>query len=529
LEALRGTALFDPLTRIDAWRSGVRTPAQWAAEVSALRALVSPPRPAEPFTHEAALAARASAAALDAFEGAFDEAAGLMESGAEVPFAEFWRNVRAVLRLAELRVSDRRRDVVHVIDVYEARLWELPVVFVCGLLEKEFPRYHSEEPVFNDAARARLARAGVPVRTSLDRQREERFLFDIAISRATSMAVLSWPRYNAKGDENLRSFFLDDFARRRGVIQERAQPARRAPRGTLRAAPPAPVRDPELRAWIARKHGVLAVTAIESFLQCPFQFFARHTLGLEPAPCAPEERLDIPLKGQILHAVLADLVRTGQADLAAAFRRFCDRERVPEGYRREAALLELKRNLEMFLAESKLPRDWRTEVERSFELPLGEVTLRGRIDRVDTDPASGRAVVVDYKYSSPQTILDNVRAHEQGRLVQGGLYLAAVERLFGLEPAAMVYCGLKREAACEGWRCGVPELPATVTDCAPDVLRGVIDQALTRAAESAANIRAGEIAAAPSDPDKCRYCDFADICRVETVPARVVTAAEGTE
>ncbi len=529
LKALRGTPLFVPLSRLDTWGSGRRKPAEWAADAAVFRALVLPPRLAEPLTQEAVLAARSAATALEAFEGALEGAAQLMEAGAEVSFSEFWRNVRASLRLTEVRIADRRRDVVHVIDVYEARQWELPVVFVCGLLEKEFPRYHSEEPVFGDAARVRLARAGVPVRTSEERQREERFLFDIAVSRATSLSVLTWPRYNEKGDENLRSFVLDEFARRPGVSIESARPVRPAPRGELRPAPAAPIHDLELRALIARKHAALAVTAIESFLQCPFQFFARQTLELDAAPRRPEERLDTLLRGRILHAVLADLSRHGQADLAAAFRRFCDRERVPEGFRREAAFLELKRNLETFLAGSGLPRDWQTEVERAFELPAGEVTLRGRIDRVDVDPATSRAIVVDYKYSSPEAIHKNVKAHEEGRLVQGGLYLAAVERVLGLKPAAMVYCGLKREPACEGWRCDVPELPATVENCAPDVLREVIDQALARAEESVAKIRSGEIAATPADPDKCEFCDFADICRVESAPARVLAAGEAAE
>ena len=113
-------------------------------------------------------------------------------------------------------------------------------------------------------------------------------------------------------------------------------------------------------------------------------------------------------------------------------------------------------------------------------------------------------------------------------MVQGGLYMLAVEKRFGLRPAAMVYCGLRTELAWQGWRCGVPELPATVTDCVPDVFRGVIDQALERSRDAAARIRAGEIGVAPADPDKCQYCEFRDCCRVESAPARV-RVAEGVE
>ena len=55
--------------------------------------------------------------------------------------------------LFELRVPDHRRDVVHVIDAFEARQWSLPVVFVCGLLEKEFPKYQTEDAILPDPRR----------------------------------------------------------------------------------------------------------------------------------------------------------------------------------------------------------------------------------------------------------------------------------------------------------------------------------------------------------------------------------------
>jgi ATP-dependent helicase/nuclease subunit B len=277
---------------------------------------------------------------------------------------------------------------------------------------------------------------------------------------------------------------------------------------------------------------VLAPTSIESFLQCPFQFFARKTLGVEPAPGRPEARLDILLQSRILHEALAELTRNPREDpltaLARAFEGKCAEERVPQGYRREAVRLELERNLLMFAGQTALPKGWKTEAEQPFEMELGGIRIRGRIDRVDSDPETGRALVIDYKYSSPQTVRNTVKAHEEGRMVQGGLYLLAVEKCFGLRPAAMVYFGLKTELAWQGWRRGVPELPATVTDCVPDVFRGVIEQALERSRDAAARIRAGEIGATPADPDKCLYCEFRDCCRVESVPARV-RVAEGVE
>jgi ATP-dependent helicase/DNAse subunit B len=95
-------------------------------------------------------------------------------------------------------VPDHRRNVVHVLDVFEARQWELPVVFVCGLLEKQFPLHHPQDPIFPDDLRRLLQKTGVRVRTDAERDAEEKFLFELATARATSTLVLSYPQFNEK-------------------------------------------------------------------------------------------------------------------------------------------------------------------------------------------------------------------------------------------------------------------------------------------------------------------------------------------
>ena len=91
---------------------------------------------------------RSQAAALDLFDGALDEAARALPER-PIPLREFWRAAKSVLRLTPLRVDDRRRDVVHVLGAHEARQWQLPVVFVCGLVEKQFPKFHTQDPLLS--------------------------------------------------------------------------------------------------------------------------------------------------------------------------------------------------------------------------------------------------------------------------------------------------------------------------------------------------------------------------------------------
>ncbi len=224
----------------------------------------------------------------------------------------FWKQAELALALEPLRVPDLRRNVVHVMDAYEARQWELPVVFVCGLIERHFPQYHREDSIIGDAARRRMG-----LDTAASRQLEERFLFEVATTRATEETVLSYPCYDEKGEETLPSFFLDGVtpeACETRVAPEPRPAPERAPAG------PAPSR--------AELHKRLSPTSIESFLQCPFQFFAGKTLRLRQRPPAPRDRLDMLLQGSIIHRALADWVRApllGVAILEQVFDEECAR------------------------------------------------------------------------------------------------------------------------------------------------------------------------------------------------------------
>ena len=95
-----------------------------------------------------------------------------------------------------LRTADQRRNVVNVLSIYEARQWELPVVFVLGLVEGRFPQHHSQNLFVPDSDRQRLWQKGIRLRTAKDRDDEERFLFRIATTRATEKLCLSYSRFD---------------------------------------------------------------------------------------------------------------------------------------------------------------------------------------------------------------------------------------------------------------------------------------------------------------------------------------------
>jgi ATP-dependent helicase/nuclease subunit B len=463
---------------------------------------------------------RSAAVALRDFNAAVDETEAVFPKGVRIPFPDFQEELKVALRLTALRVPDHRRDVVHVMDVYEVRQWKLPVVFVCGLLEKQFPLYHAQDPLLPDEVRMLLG-----LRTTDERDAEERFLFDLATTRASETLVLSYPRFDQKGAETLRSFYLDRFLEAaRNVTKAPARSARPEPLG---ARPPARrplIYDESLRQWLAKRFERVSVTALESFLQCPFQFFAGQALRLADPPVEPEERLDARVQGKIMHEVLREwLYSRGAIEplLEAAFGEACRREQIPSGYRTESVRLELLRNLRRFIPQALATGAQPEKAEQDVELQLEDnFTLTGRIDRIDTSP-DGRALIIDYKNSAPDKIKALVKAHLEGRRIQGGVYMLAL-RQAGREVAGMLFAGLRGKTAWDGWSTlgGKPS--------APDELAAVMASARQAALDAIAKIRDGVIEPKPADPRLCQYCSFYDACRFESA-AKVSAGGEAEE
>ena len=127
--------------------------------------------------------------------------------------------------------------------------------------------------------------------------------------------------------------------------------------------------------------------------------------------------------------------------------------------------------------------------------------------------------MIDYKYSAPNKIRERVDASDLGDQVQAGLYLAAARNSFGLQPSGMLFCGLKKDVTWGGWHSGIAGIEAIGTACTRDVLEDLIRNATESAERTYEAIVTGHIAPHPADVDKCRWCDFRDICRIESIAA----------
>ncbi len=128
-----------------------------------------------------------------------------------ITFEEFNHVLLTQVDLSSYRETDRRKEAVNVINVLEARQWEMPIVFVGGLLEKEFPRQVREDLFLKDYHRKKLNATGkIALREASEQMDEERYLYYIAVTRAKERLYLSYPSANSNGNLTLPSFFLSD-------------------------------------------------------------------------------------------------------------------------------------------------------------------------------------------------------------------------------------------------------------------------------------------------------------------------------
>lgn len=183
----------------------------------------------------------------------------------------------------------------------------------------------------------------------------------------------------------------------------------------FQAAPAARSSPPWTRAWRLRPRRTeapahVAVTALRSYLECPFRFYLGEVLALERVDPAKAE-LAASDFGILVHAALQQLgedVALHDCADAAVLRDFLlERFEVAARarYGRELTLplvIQLESARQRLRAAAAVEAQeraagWRTvRVEWKFALPLGGLELRGKIDRIDRH-ADGRVRVLDYK------------------------------------------------------------------------------------------------------------------------------------
>jgi RecB family exonuclease len=272
-----------------------------------------------------------------------------------------------------------------------------------------------------------------------------------------------------------------------------------------------------------------SISALETYLDCPFKFFAQHVLRLEEEP-DDEEVMDPRHQGQFVHEVFEEFFKAWQdagrgaitpANLDAARALFTEVvDKALAVLPAAEAGLERTRLLGSPAAAGLGEAVFRMEaerpvavVERLLEHRLdGEFTivtasgprvvaLRGKADRLDL-LEDGTFRLIDYKLGWPPN---------PAKALQLPLYSICAEQRLSVYRGRRWSSGEAVYLAFKGPRRVVPLFSK------PEQRRKVLADAQQRLADAIDAIERGEFPPTPDDVWRCETCTFAAVCRKDYV------------
>jgi superfamily I DNA/RNA helicase len=387
-------------------------------------------------------AAADEVAALAALDGLLAEMEPLLEGEALTGEALVTR-LAAEAGETEYTPRDRRRRVVHVVDLIEARSWRTKIAIVSGLAEGSFPRPWKSDVLLDESARRAFGTASQKgLGTGEDHLERERQLFLQAVSCALEELHLVHAGFDGHGEPQPPSPFLaaieelfapDTLARikrspadvvaqttadvetladaRRFAFLRTAASFRpgseqeaRARRGAalferlvalpeeaehVRRAVSRPTWRLEAGPGFPALERVYSASELETYAACGYKHFVQHVLNARRREDLAVSGLDARLQGKIVHRALERAVLTKEAPEVAFEAAFAEIARgLPlgpdeESFRRSARAAVAKFLVEddpEFLARTGLVAS-QVEVAFGDEAPLGPLLVH--------DPALG--------------------------------------------------------------------------------------------------------------------------------------------
>jgi len=245
----------------------------------------------------------------------------------------------------------------------------------------------------------------------------------------------------------------------------------------------------------------VSVSAYNSLVACPYQFYARHMLKLNELD-EVQEAIEKRDYGERVHEILQKFHErypqiSGHAaeEMGDVLRQISEEvfaDLLAQDFAARAWLARWFKSLPAYL-EWQLRNEeqgWRyTEAETSFERELQGVRLRGRVDRIDRKDDERR--VIDYKTQSDQQLRNKLR--EPGEDVQLACY---------------AYAGQADEAAFLGIENGKVKMIAPVHD-----LEELAQANIERLQQVMRQVHDGAGLPANGIDQICGWCEMRGICR----------------
>jgi ATP-dependent helicase/nuclease subunit B len=359
---------------------------------------------------------------------------------------------------------------------------------------------------FNDAVRATL---GLPLSHAQQRKVRDDLLCLLAIN---DNVLATW-QASCNGEVNLLSPYLEMLRAQHllafgddlmdmelGEMLEIAQ-VQIQDRGSRIEDWGSAIPRPVVTAELIPTH--ISPSGYNALMACPYQYFARHVLRLNELD-EVREALDKRDYGTWVHAVLqrfhaeVPLLQAQDRVEAEAVLQRISSEVFAEGtahdYLAQAWLLRWQSQIPAYL-------DWQLQNEaagwryQGSEVPFsidvtGNLTLRGRLDRVDVNQ-TGERRVLDYKTQSVTVLKNKLKA--PGEDVQLACYTQAVEAV------AAEFVSLENEAV--------------QAVASPDEITELAQRNVERLQTIFAQLREGAGMPAHGAENVCGYCEMRGLCR----------------
>ncbi|MGA3006427.1 MAG: PD-(D/E)XK nuclease family protein, partial [Opitutaceae bacterium] len=319
--------------------------------------------------------------------------------------AEWW-DLALPLFGESLATGDKAAGALELQGVLELLFEDAPHLVVAGFNDGSVPDSVAGDPFLPESLREKLG-----LKTNGARFARDAYVLQalVACRARSGRTDLLFGKTSVAGDPLRPSRLLlrcadEDLPARIAFLFRAPEPAQSNPAWT-RAWRLAPRRRPAPEQ--------VAVTALRDWLACPFRFYLRHGLGMTAVDPAKSE-LDARDFGGLCHGALEAMGREAalrDCTEAEVLRRFL----LAELDRRARALygevLSLPVMIQLESARQRLSRaadvqareraaGWVIEdVERKFVLTIGDLRVKGKIDRIDRHIGTGAVRVLDYKTS----------------------------------------------------------------------------------------------------------------------------------
>lgn len=304
----------------------------------------------------------------------------------------------------------------------------------------------------------------------------------------------------------------------------------------LASRPPAP----SMRVDIPRKTS-FRVTELDDYLSCPYDYYVKHVLGIEPLGEVTED-ISAADRGSKVHAILRDFYLSWKEPVLAGARIRAEellRSIAEKSFSLEADTFRNRKEKDLFLhrmagrfldaeeafwMQGMRPVYLEHKIEFfTIDLPDGiTVELHAKIDRIDADE-SGNFVIVDYKtgsYPLPRTGVEQdifqlpvyavmarqVRAGKSSALVKPvGLAYYDLAGKYGAHARDVVL--YDKEA-----RNDHPATKPIASAKSAVEFEQILQASIGKVKQAAAGILAGEFPVKPINENKCRFCTNTALC-----------------